>query len=162
VRDRDGHGPASAPSAWHGGEGMTEAPRHAVFGDLSGAADRHRPLLAQAKAHAWRQLGIAALLAALVVAGLWRVDFGFSRILSGIAKFGEILWRMMPPTPDTSSRFLLYLHALLETLGLALMGTLTAALIAFPLGLLAARTVTGSRILHLVLHRLFDIIRGID
>jgi phosphonate transport system permease protein len=42
------------------------------------------------------------------------------------------------------------------------MGTLTAAVIAFPLGLLAARTVTGSSVLHLLLHRLFDIIRGID
>ena len=141
---------------------MTAMPEHAAFGDLSAAAARHLPILADARRRAWRDLGVAALLAALVVAGLWRVDFGFARMLAGLTKFGEILWRMLPPTPDTMSRFLFYLHALLETLGLALMGTLTAAVIAFPLGLLAARTVTGSGILHVILHRLFDIIRGID
>jgi phosphonate transport system permease protein len=141
---------------------MTPSTPRASFTDVAGAADRHRLIIARARGRAWRELAIGALLLALLVAGLWRVDFGFARILAGMEKFGDILWRMLPPTPGTPSRFLFYLHALLETLGLALMGTLTAAVIAFPLGLLAARTVTGSRVLHLMLHRLFDIIRGID
>jgi phosphonate transport system permease protein len=55
-----------------------------------------------------------------------------------------------------------YGYALLETLGLALFGTLCAAAIAFPLGLLAAKRVSGSRLLHTLLRLLFDAIRGID
>lgn len=141
---------------------MTTASRAALFGDLGGAAARHAALIAQARRRALRAIGVGSLLIALVVAGLWRVDFGFARMLAGLAKFGTILLRMLPPTPDTLGRFMFYLHALLETLGLALIGTISAAIIAFPLGILAARTVTGSRLLHVVLHRLFDIIRGID
>jgi len=138
-----------------------ESPR-AIFADLAVVAARHPEIIAKTRGRARRELTVGALLVALLVAGLWRVDFGLARMLAGITKFGEILWRMLPPTPGTLSRFAFYLHSLLETLGLALVGTLAAAIIAFPLGLLAARTVTGSRILHLALHRLFDIIRGID
>jgi phosphonate transport system permease protein len=141
---------------------MTPGSSHAIFGDLAGVAARHPAIIAKTRGRAGRELAVGALLAVLLVAGLWRVDFGFARMLAGLTKFGEILWRMLPPTPGTLSRFLFYLHSLLETLGLALVGTLAAAIIAFPLGLLAARTVTGSRILHIVLHRMFDIIRGID
>ena len=141
---------------------MSGHARSALFGDVAAAAERHGPLLRRARTRAWREIALALLLLALLCAGLWRVDFGFARMLGGFAKFGEILARMLPPTPDSWSRFTLYLHALLETLGLALIGTLTAAVLAFPLGLLAARAVTGSRLLHVLLHRLFDMIRGID
>ncbi|HYC13606.1 MAG TPA: phosphonate ABC transporter, permease protein PhnE [Stellaceae bacterium] len=136
--------------------------RQALFGDVAAAAERHCPLLRHARIRAWREIGLGVLLLVLLCAGLWRVDFGFARMLAGFEKFGEILVRMLPPTPDTWSRFTLYFDALLETLGLALIGTLTAAVLAFPLGLLAARAVTGSSILHMLLHRLFDMIRGID
>jgi hypothetical protein len=72
---------------------MTPAPvpQHAVFGDLSAAAARHRPLLGRARQRAQSELGIAALLAALLVAGLWRIDFGLARMLVGLAKFVAIL-----------------------------------------------------------------------
>jgi len=136
--------------------------RQEIFGDVAAAAARHGPLLRRTRIRAWREIALGLLILALLCAGLWRVDFGFARMLGGFAKFGEILVRMLPPTPDTWSRFELYLHALLETLGLALIGTLTAAVLAFPLGLLAARAVTRSRLLHMLLHRLFDMIRGID
>jgi phosphonate transport system permease protein len=141
---------------------MTTGSRRELFGDLAAAAGRHAPLIAEGRRRALFAIGIALLLLALVAAGLWRVDFGFARMVAGLAKFGEILLRMLPPTPDTLARFAFYLHALLETIGLALIGTLTAAIIAFPLGILAARNATGSRLLHLLLHRAFDIIRGID
>ena len=141
---------------------MTTASHRALFGDLAATAARHAPLIAEGRRRALREIGVGLLLLALVAGGLWRVDFGFARMAAGLAKFGEILLRMLPPTPDTLGRFLFYLHALLETLGLALIGTVTAGIIAFPLGILAARNVTGSRIFHMILHRLFDIIRGID
>jgi len=141
---------------------MSAELRKALFGDIAATGARHTAIIRRTRIRAWRKIALGLLLLALLCAGLWRVDFGFARMLGGFAKFGEILLRMLPPTPDTWSRFTLYVHALLETLGLALIGTLTAAVIAFPLGLLAARAVSGSRLVHMGLHRLFDMIRGID
>ena len=52
--------------------------------------------------------------------------------------------------------------ALLETLLMAVLGTLTAALVAMPLALLAARNFTPSQGIRFVVRRLFDFLRGID
>ena len=134
----------------------------ALFGDLDAVAKQHAALIGTAENSARRSLAIAALLALLLVLGLWWIDFGFLRLANGLGRFGAILWRMLPPSPDSVSRFLVYSQALVETLGIALIGTVAAAVVALPFSLIAARNVTGSRILHFVLRRLFDIIRGID
>jgi phosphonate transport system permease protein len=134
----------------------------AAFGDLERIAEQHAAVIGAAQRRAWRALGIACLLLALLVLGLWWIDFGFLRLMTGLARFGQILVRMLPPSPDSFARFLIYGHALIETLCLALVGTLAAAVIALPLGLAASRNITGSSVLHFVLRRAFDIIRGVD
>ncbi len=141
---------------------MTRRRRAELFDDLAAVAGRHGPIIAAARGRTYRGLAVAGVMLLLLAVGLWWVDFGFIRLLAGIAKFAEIAARMLPPTPDGLDRFLVYGHALLETLGLAMFGTLSAACIAFPLGLLAARRVTGSRLLHSALRVLFDALRGID
>jgi phosphonate transport system permease protein len=132
------------------------------FGDLGHFLDEHADLIRDAERGAQRQLGIAAGLLALLGLGLWWIDFGPLRMLTGLERFGQILVRMLPPSPGDFARFLIYGQALVETLGLALIGTLAAAAIALPLGLLASRNITGSSLLHFVLRRIFDVIRGID
>ena len=52
--------------------------------------------------------------------------------------------------------------ALLETLLMAVLGTLTAAFVGLPLAVLAARNFTPARDLRFVMRRLFDFLRGID
>lgn len=52
--------------------------------------------------------------------------------------------------------------ALLETLLMAVLGTLTAAIVALPLAFLAAANFTPSLILRFGLRRVFDFVRGID
>ena len=137
-------------------------PDSAAFGDLASVEREHAAIIGSAERRAWRALAVIFALLVLLVVGLWWVDFGVLRLLTGISRFGQILLRMMPPSPDSLARFLIYAHALVETLCLAFIGTFSAALIAMPLGLLAARNVTGSGVLHFVLRRAFDIIRGID
>jgi phosphonate transport system permease protein len=51
---------------------------------------------------------------------------------------------------------------LLETLVMAFLGTLLGALVAFPLGFLAARNITPNRTLNWTLKRLFDFLRSVD
>ncbi|MFI5011131.1 MAG: phosphonate ABC transporter, permease protein PhnE [Hyphomicrobiales bacterium] len=137
-------------------------PASAAFGDLASIAREHAAIIGAAERRARQALGIAFALLTLLALGLWWIDFGFLRLLTGLTRFGQILMRMLPPSPDSLARFLIYGHALVETLGLALVGTLSAAALALPLGLLAARNVTGSGVLHFLLRRAFDIIRGID
>jgi phosphonate transport system permease protein len=111
-----------------------------------------------------RVLGFAALLVALALLGLglWRLEIAPARLLSGFGQLLGFLGLMLPPDPGSWSRCLLILNGLGETVAIAFLGTLLAALIAFPLGFLAARNTTIAGILRFVTRRLLDSIRGID
>jgi phosphonate transport system permease protein len=86
--------------------------------------------------------------------------FNFYMISSGLGKLYGVVSFMLPPAAN--GRFLVFLKAIFETLGMAFLGTLLAALIALPTGFLGAKNVFGNRIFHFSLRRLFDFLRGID
>src|SRR3546814_20477424 len=67
---------------------------------------------------------------------------------------------MVPPR--TNGVFLEFAYAILETLSMALIGTLIASAIAMPLGFLAARNVVPAWILRFTLRRGFDFLRAVD
>lgn len=69
---------------------------------------------------------------------------------------------MLPPIYGTEAKLLVYLTALAETVAIALLGTLLAAVLAFPLGVLAACNVLPVWIARFILRRSFDTIRGVD
>ena len=52
--------------------------------------------------------------------------------------------------------------AIFETILMAFLGTMTAALVALPLGFLAARNFNGSGVLRGAVRRVFDFVRGVD
>jgi phosphonate transport system permease protein len=114
-----------------------------------------------------RQVVRRALTAALVLALLalacyafWRLDFSLARLGSGLAQIAHIIASMWPPSPG--SRLPVFLHALAETLAIALIGTLAGAVLAFPLGLLAAKNVIPNVFGHFAVRRALDTIRGVD
>jgi phosphonate transport system permease protein len=97
--------------------------------------------------------------------------FGYGVVWTGATP--ELLWHglhrlvfivdlMLPPNPRSLDRALIFFDALGQTLGIALLGTLGAGLLAFPMGFLAARNVTASRVVRLLARRFFDTIRGVD
>ena len=100
---------------------------------------------------------LAVYLAALVI-----LEFSPGIILHGLGRLADIAVLMLPPSPGGWERFLLYLDALGQTLSIALLGTLAAALLGLPLGFLAARNVVANRLLHLATRRGLDSIRSID
>jgi phosphonate transport system permease protein len=106
--------------------------------------------------------GVLAAMLALVVLALWRLDFSPMRILQGIGQLGTFATLMLPPDPGSWARASLFLHALAETVAIAFLGTLLAAIIAFPIGLLAARNTTINRIVRFASRRMLDGIRGVD
>jgi phosphonate transport system permease protein len=103
---------------------------------------------------------IVLLLAALAAYAFWRLEFSFDRLGSGLAQIAHIVGMMFPPTPGT--KLPLFLNALAETLAIALIGTLAAAILAFPVGFLAAKNVVPNIFAHFAVRRFLDMIRGVD
>jgi len=102
---------------------------------------------------------IGALLA-LAAYAFVRLEISFERFGTGISQMAHIVGMMFPPTPGT--RLPIYLHALGETVAIAMLGTLTAAVLAFPVGFLAAKNVVPNIFAHFAVRRALDTIRGVD
>ena len=109
-----------------------------------------------------RACAIALLAAALFFYGLYSLDMTYARIAGGISELGRMVLLMLPPDPGTLTRAGTYVYAMVETLSIALLGTLSAAILAFPLGFLAARNTTLNRIVQFFARRSFDTLRGVD
>jgi phosphonate transport system permease protein len=106
---------------------------------------------------------LLVLLAVLVFAfGVHSLDMSYARIVGGLGELGSMVLRMIPPDPGSWHRAGLYAYAMLETLAIALLGTLMAATVAFPLGFLAARNTTINGVVQFFARRSFDTLRGVD
>lgn len=83
-----------------------------------------------------------------------------ARFLAGLAELGRVALLMLPPQPGEQPMELVW--ALLETLAMAVAGTAIAALLAVPLGFLAARNVVSLAPFRFGLRRFLDVLRGVD
>ena len=97
---------------------------------------------------------------ALFFASFPLLDISFDRLWSGLFQLGTIVALMLPPSPG--GHLTLYFDALLQTLSIALLGTLLAAVFALPLGFLAARNVVPNWLMHVLTRRGLDTVRSID
>lgn len=94
---------------------------------------------------------------------LWWFDFSPARIANGL--FGQqgvltILRLMIPPSPGEQADQIF--QGLGESVAMAFLGTVMAALVAVPLGVLGAANVVANRVLHFLVRRVFDVFRGVD
>jgi phosphonate transport system permease protein len=69
---------------------------------------------------------------------------------------------MFPPSWGDSESLFRYVKALGETVAIAFLGTMLAAVIALPLSFIAARNTTVSQVLRFLARRSFDTLRGVD
>lgn len=104
-------------------------------------------------------IGLAAV-ALLVALYAYLGFFDLAMIATGIGRLGDILGFMLPPAGFSEIGQLLY--AVLQTLGMAFAGSVLANVLGVPLGFLAARNVVASRVLHFLVRRVLDVIRGVD
>jgi len=107
----------------------------------------------------WKALSGLALAALLFWYGVLTLGVSPSKIFFGLGELALMVMRMFPPD---AQQFNTYLYAIAETLAIALLGALSAAVVAFPLGFLAARNTTINRVVHFFARRSFDTLRGID
>ena len=139
---------------------MSETLREVALRDLQGLRARHREVFAPD----WRRRTalLAGIILVLVLAayGFWRLDFSLTRLGSGLGQIAQMVSLMFPPSPG--NRLPLYLQALTETLAIALLGTLTAAVLAFPVGFLAAKNVVPNIFAHFAVRRVLDVFHGVD
>lgn len=130
--------------------------------DLDGLRLRHPAAFRSPLARHRLALLAAACLAVVAIAGFWALGVPFDRFVSGIGRLGTFVSHMLPPSTGSWSKFLVYLHALVETVAIALLGTLAGAVLAFPLGLLAARNIVPQAVIHFLSRRFLDSVRGVD
>jgi phosphonate transport system permease protein len=103
-----------------------------------------------------------AVLLAILVYGMARLGFFDPRLIEGVGRLGSLFGMMLPPDPGSWDRAIIYLEALGETLAIAFLGTTLAAILAFPVGFMAARNVVANRIVHFLSRRSLDTLRGVD
>src|SRR5262249_1706023 len=109
-----------------------------------------------------RQLVVVGLAIALLLFGMAELGFFSGKLLSGGERLIKIAGLMLPPDPGGWAHARTFGARLLETVAISFAGTLSAAVLAVPLGLLAARNVTASRIVRFLSRRSLDTIRSID
>jgi phosphonate transport system permease protein len=120
---------------------------------------RHAELFKPFYESHWRAIAWLVLASGLFFYGLSSLEMTFARIFGGLGQLGKMVVLMLPPD---AGRFPIYVYAMLETLAIALLGTLSAAVVAFPLGFLAARNTTLNRVVQFFARRSFDTLRGVD
>jgi phosphonate transport system permease protein len=107
-----------------------------------------------------KALAVAVAAIALFFFGCWYMEISIHRLVTGFKQLGWFIMLMIPPDPGTS--FPTYLHAMGETLSIAFLGTLLAAVFALPISLLAAKNIIPSIFLRFPVRRFLDSIRGVD
>jgi phosphonate transport system permease protein len=134
--------------------------RRIAVADADALRERHSGTFEGVLARRVTAIAVVVVLVGLAALAVWRLDVSLARLGTGLVQIANIVGAMFPPTPGT--HLVLFLHALAETLAIAFLGTLTAAVIAVPLGLLAAKNVIPNVFAHFAVRRLLDTVRGVD
>jgi len=103
----------------------------------------------------------AAIVLGLVAWCLFAFEVSPARLWSGLGRLAHVISLMLPPSLDPE---LLSEGAakIVETVAMAFLGTVLAAVVAIPLGFLGARTILRIEFLRLGVRRGFDILRAFE
>ena len=114
-----------------------------------------RPLAEQARIWAVWSLGVI-----LTFYCLWRFEFSPQRLVHGAGDLGLIVRQLFPPVIGEHPGEILW--ALLETIAMAFLGTLLAAIVSVPIAFLAAKNTFRFRLPRFGVRRFLDCLRGVD
>ena len=95
-----------------------------------------------------RRIALTTITVGLAAAAVWAwlyIDMSLSGIWSGLGDVGRLISRMVPPTFDDLRRTI---ELAIETFFIALLGTIVAAVLSLPIGVLAARNTTPHPVLY--------------
>ncbi|MCS5480160.1 phosphonate ABC transporter, permease protein PhnE [Corynebacterium sp. YIM 101645] len=106
-----------------------------------------------------RRFGAYALVIILTVVSFARVDLSWSALWTGLLDLPQTLALFFPPS--TGGAFSTLIEQLLVTIQIALAATLLGAVLALPIGILAARNVVANKFVHGFFRMVIVVIRGI-
>lgn len=106
-----------------------------------------------------RRFASAAVLVVLTIAALWRVDVSWSALMAGLLDLPQTLALFFPPSAGGSMSNLV--EQLLITVQISLAATFIGAIIAIPIGILAARNAVANVYVHQTFRVIIVIVRGI-
>ena len=115
-----------------------------------------KPQAAASSTRTFASFGIAIVLAAVFIQACVIVQARPQDLVTGVHGMIDIIGRSMPPDV---SQFVPSLMPALETVDLAIFGTVFGVILAFPLAVMAAHNVTPSRPLYAVARTLIGICR---
>lgn len=130
------------------------------FADRDQMRERHGGLVRGSAREKYLPFAVAALILAVAVFALLRLEFSFARLGTGLVQLGTFLGLMIPPSPGNNLTALF--KALAETVAIAFLGTILAAIISFPIAFLAARNTMANFVARFLTRRFSDTIRGVD
>ena len=107
-------------------------------------------------------IAVVGGLVGLFLYGLTTLETSLWKIIAGFSNLGTFVVLMLPPDPGSFARAVIFVKALFETIAIAFLGTIMAAILAFPLGFLAAKNVVANRVVHFFARRSLDTVRGVD
>ena len=107
-------------------------------------------------------IAVVGGLVGLFLYGLTTLETSLWKIIAGFSNLGTFVVLMLPPDPGSFARAIIFVKALFETIAIAFLGTILAAILAFPLGFLAAKNVVANRVVHFLARRSMDTVRGVD
>lgn len=131
-----------------------------LFPDLDSLRGKHAGLIRPSAYETYVPFAVAGVLLAIGIFALLRLDFSLARLGTGIVQLGTFLGLMVPPSPGNQLPALA--KALAETVAIAFLGTILAAIIAFPIGFLAARNTMANAVVRFMTRRFSDSVRGVD
>jgi phosphonate transport system permease protein len=141
---------------------MTATLRSALLERRAVIEAKHGALLAGSARERMVALAIGAAALGVYAFGMVALNISPLAIAHGLASLGDIALLMLPPTPGSWRYFEIYGGAMAQTVAIAFLGTLVAAVLAFPLGFLAAKNVVANRVLHFLARRGLDTVRSVD
>jgi len=139
---------------------MTSAIRNAALSRRAEIEARYPRMIRPSPRRHMLGAGLVLLMAGVAIFGLDRVGFSFAKLLDGLDRLGLVIGLMIPPSPGPM--LMTYLGGLAETIAIAFLGTLIAAVLGFPISLLAAKNVIANRIVHFLARRSLDTLRGVE
>ncbi|WP_054143145.1 phosphonate ABC transporter, permease protein PhnE [Bosea sp. AAP35] len=130
--------------------------------EQSALVERHKAAIDGSLRTRLTTIAVVLGLVGLFLHGLSTLEVSFWRLIAGFGNLGTFVVLMLPPDPGSFARAILFIKALFETIAIAFLGTILAAILAFPLGFLAAKNVVANRVVHFFARRSMDTVRGVD
>ena len=130
--------------------------------DRAALVSRHKAAIDGSLKAKLTTIAVVAAMLGLFCYGVSTFEVTLWRILSGFGNLGTFVMLMLPPDPGSLARAIIFVKALFETIAIAFLGTILAAILAFPLGFIAARNVVANKIVHFHARRSLDTVRGFD